>query len=324
MSRIVGGGGGLTIDEIKTALKVGEAGGVPITNSAGALMVAGDYINLKSGQSNPSSIAIKSGSESLIQASWESAGTYPLFYLHNGVSTRVLGEPDRNGATANAVAGIYNPCKTLLNEHRPVCTKEYHLVGKHLDGAENPDVWFAIPGAGGGTVVYSSRFLTLTSGTGATSATRCVIDQTKFPITGNFIEVTCRIGTLEKGEGGYRDIALGFAPAFSSFPNTDRATFYATRNGIWYLAYKGGQVALTDTSLGRNLVAGDICTVRLDRREGSPNIDIARFYVNGQKQYETTNIPTVDCYAGIGIFTDANVTTAMNISIDYFGVRYVP
>lgn len=267
MSYIVGGGGGLTIDEIKTELQ------------------------------------------------------YP--------STTIITETDRNGTTANAVAGIYNPCKTLLNEHRPVCTKEYHLVGKYLDGAENPDVWFAVPGAGGGTVVYSTRYLTLTSGTGAAnSASRCVIDQTKFKINGNFAEVTCRIGAYTEGVGGTRRYAsFGFQPAFSSFygGGTDRATFLLNRLGSWYIGTKSGySVPVTSLPIGRELQSGDICTVRLDRQEGSSNIDIARFYINGQKQYETEDIPTVDCYAGIGAFSDADTTTATSIAIDYFGVRYVP
>lgn len=223
-------------------------------------------------------------------------------------------------------AGIYD-CKTILNEHRPVCTKEYHLFGKYLDGADNPDVWYPIPGAGGGTVVYSDRFLTLTSGTGVASASRCVIDQTKFPITGNFIEVTCRIGNSVNGAGGsLRVVSIGFQTAFSAYsgPSADRAIFYRDGNGGWAIGYKGGSELLTRCPLSRNLVPGDIVTIRLDRQEGSPNIDIARFYVNGQKQYETVNIPEADCYAGIGVFSDINTTTATSIAIDYFGVKYVP
>jgi len=234
----------------------------------------------------------------------------------------------RNKNVPGAVAGIYNPCRTMLNEHRPVCTKEYHLTGKYLDGADNPDVWFPIPGGGGGTVVYDDRFLTLTSGTLAgSSATRCVIDQTKFPIAGNFIEVTCRIGASVNGAGGsFRIVSIGFQTAFSAFSGTaaDRATFFRDAAGGWGIGYKGGSFLVTSGPLGRNITTGDILTIRLDRREGSSNIDIARFYVNGQKQYETLNIPTADCYAGIGVFSDANTTTAASIAIDYFGVKFVP
>ena len=239
-------------------------------------------------------------------------------------SSEVLALINRGGA--EGTAGLYS-CKTILNEHRPVCTKEYHLTGKHLDGADNPDVWFPIPGAGGGTVVYSSRFLTLTSGTGAAnSVSRCVIDQVKSPITGNFAEVTCRIGASVNGVGGTRYIAVGFQPAFSAFTGTaeDRAIFFRSPIGAWLIGYKGGAELVTSLPLGRNLTVGDIVTVRLDRQEGSANIDTVRFYVNGQKQYETLNIPAVDCYAGIGAFSDADTTTATSIAIDYFGTKYVP
>jgi hypothetical protein len=222
-------------------------------------------------------------------------------------------------------AGLYT-CKTILNEHRPVCTKEYHLVGKYLDGADNPDVWFPIPGNGGGTIVYSNRFLTLTSGTGIGSASRSVIDQTKFPINGNFIEVTCRIGAIVDGEGGTRLISIGFQPSFGIFStsNTDRAIFYY-ENGAWRIGVKSvTNPRVSSLPIGRELTVGDILTVRLDRTEGASNINIVRFYVNGQKQYETLDIPIVDCYAGIGVFTATATTTAMSIAIDYFGVKFVP
>jgi hypothetical protein len=222
----------------------------------------------------------------------------------------------------DGVAGLY-ACKTILNEHRPVCTKEYHLTGKYLDGADNPDVWFPIA-AGTGSVVYATRYLTITSSTGAAAGNRAVIDQTKFPIAGNFAEVTCKIGTVVVGANGWRGIAIGFMAAFSAF-DADRVVFYCDNGGNWRVGSVGGTtITMGSLPLGRNLQAGDIVTVRLDRQEGSANIDIARFYVNGQKQYETTTIPTVDCYAGIGVYNDANATTAMSFSTDYFSVRYVP
>ncbi len=272
MSRIIGGGGGLTLDEIKTGLQ------------------------------------------------------YP--------STPIITKTDRNGATANAVAGIYNPCKTLLNEHRPVCTKEYHLVGKYLDGANNPDVWFPIKGAGTGAFVeYLDRELKLNSGSGMESASRCVIisasrcviDQAKFPITGGFLEVTCEIASLNNGEGGSRYFIIGFKSAFSDSAGFERACFlFNGSQNKWSFAFNGGTSNLVNAPLGRELQAGDIVTVRLDRIEGSPNINIARFYVNGQKQYETVNIPIEGVYAGIGAFASSLTDVGCEIGISYFGVKYSP
>jgi hypothetical protein len=327
MSYIVGGGGGLTIDEIKTALKVGEAGGVPITTSAGNLVLTGDSIGLKSGNSVPTSIAIKSGPETLIRASWANANTFPLYYLNNGVLSRVLGETDRNGATNTAVAAIYNPCKTIFNEHRPVCTKEYHLVGKYLDGADNPDVWFPIKGDGvGASVAYLARELKLNCGTGTVSASRCVIDQTKFPISSNFLEVTAEIGSFDVGNGGARRAAIGFQPAFSEYfgGGSDRATVVHDSAG-WNFCGRTEFIKAANCPIGRDLQTGDIVTIRLDRQEGSSDIDIARFYINGQKQWETLGVPTADVYAGVGVFaTNSLVDVGMQLGIKYFGVRYVP
>ncbi len=241
-------------------------------------------------------------------------------------STTIITETDRNGTTANAVAAIYNPCKTLYNEHRPVCTKEYHLVGKYLDGADNPDVWLPIKGVGvDASVSYANRVLTLNSGSGTTSASRCVIDQTKFPIAGNFLEVTFELDHSTIGEGGHRTIAVGFQPAFSAYASTNRATVVC-ENGSWYFCGSGTDFKkVVACPIGRNLQAGDIVTIRLDRQEGSTNIDILRFYVNGQKQFETTTIPTVNVYAGIGVFNNNSlVDVGCEIGIKYFGVRYAP
>jgi hypothetical protein len=245
--------------------------------------------------------------------------------LIGDIDPKLLDASDRNGETNTAVAAIYNPCKTIFNEHRPVCTKEYHLTGKYLDGADNPDVWFPIKGAGvGASVTYSDRVLTLTSGTGAASASRCVIDQTKFPITCNFLEVTCEISEAIHGEGGEKRTAIGFMGAFSAYDGSSFVGFSMNTNGAWIVASAGQATLLTSRPLGRTLQNGDIVTVRLDRQEGSPNIDIARFYVNGQKQWENVTIPDVNLYAGVGVFSSSLTDVSRSLSIKYFGVRYVP
>lgn len=222
----------------------------------------------------------------------------------------------------SGVAGLY-ACKTILNEHRPVCSYEASLYGKYLDVTNNPDVWF--PLAGAGTITYSAKNLTLASRVGAATATRAVINTYAYPIAGNFIECTCKFVTGAVGSGGtLRKRAFGFASAFSAFPATERAIFYSDEAGNTYIGYRGGQVALSTLPLGRNLQAGDIATVRLDREEGDSNISISRFYVNGQKQYETANIPQANIYSGIGVYSSADTTTLNSLKIDYFGFKYVP
>ena len=107
------------------------------------------------------------------------------------------------------------------------------------------------------------------------------------------------------GAGGSRTICFGFASSFGAVPTTERAMMWIGGSGSSFVGARGDTpLALTNSPLGRNLAPGDVCTVRLGRQEGSPDIDIARFYVNGQKVYETLNIPTEDCYAGIGVYTD--------------------
>ena len=247
--------------------------------------------------------------------------------LIGGIEPKLLDASDRNGATSTGVAAIYSPCKTIFNEHRPVCTKEYHLTGKYLDGADNPDVWYPIKGAGtGASVTYLDRELKLNCGTGMISASRCVIDQTTFPITSNFLEVTAEIGSLDVGNGGARRAAIGFQPAFSKYfaGGSDRATIVHDGAG-WNFCGRTEFIKTIACPIARELQTGDIVTIRLDRQEGSSDIDIARFYVNGQKQWETLGIPTANVYAGLGVFaTNSLVDVGMQLGIKYFGVRYVP
>lgn len=328
MSNIVGGGVnlGLTEDEVNTLIGRGEADGTAGLNESSHLLVPGNTIKMRDGVTG-GTVTITSGGENCLRVTRLSKDTYEPKTFNNGVETKLLDASDRNGATSTGVAAIYNPCKTLYNEHRPVCTKEYHLVGKYLDGADNPDVWFPIKGAGtGASVTYLNRELKINCGTGLVSASRCVIDQTKFPITGNFLEVTCEIGSFDVGEGGDRRAVIGFQPAFSQFygGSTDRAVLVQD-GSVWYFGGRTATKLTTECPIGRNIQTGDIVTVRLDRQEGSSNIDIARFYVNGQKQWETLGVPTENVYAGVGVFAlTSYVDIGMQLGIKYFGVRYVP
>jgi len=331
MSYIIGGGGGgggLNEDEIKTLIGRGETNGTAALDSSKNLLIPWNSIKMRNGSSG-GSCNLYSGGERVFETYRVKANDYRLRMNKNNALVDLLDASDRNGATDTAVAAIYNPCKTIFNEHRPVCTKEYHLTGKYLDGADNPDVWFPIKGGGvDASVSYANRVLTLNSGSGAVSASRCVIDQTKFPIAGNFLEVTCEIEKLQLGEGGNRHVCFGFQDAFSQFNSSsvgNRFTVYQFKDGIWKIASDTGFETIEQTPLGRNLLQGDIVTLRLDRQEGSANIDIGRVYVNGQKIYETTDVPTVNVYAGIGAFASTSlVDVGCEIGIKYFGVRYVP
>jgi len=228
----------------------------------------------------------------------------------------------RNEAVTDAIAGIYNPCKTMLNEHRPVCTDQVDLYGKYLDITDNPDVWYPLEDVG--TVAYSTRNLTLSTADAAASEVRSVINTTAYPITANFLEASCKFVSRVNGAGGVRNSVFGFASALSAFPTTERAIFYADLAGTSYIGFRGGQIALSACPLGRGIQAGDIATIRLDMQEGSANIYIARFYVNGQKQYETSAIPQANCYVGLGVYADASVTSKRSLTVDYFGFKYVP
>ena len=327
MSYIIGGGGGgggLNEDEIKTLIGRGETNGTAALDSSKNLLIPWNSIKMRNGSSG-GSCNLYSGGERVFETYRVKANDFRLRMNKNNALVDLLDASDRNGATDTAVAAIYNPCKTIFNEHRPVCTKEYHLTGKYLDGADNPDVWFPIKGAGTGAFVeYLDRELKLNSGSGMESASRCVIDQTKFPITSNFLEVTCQISGAIHGEGGEKRTAIGFMGAFSAYDRSSFVGFSMNTNGVWIVAACGQALRVASCPLGRDLQNGDIITIRLDRQEGSPNIDIARFYVNGQKQWENVSIPDVNLYAGVGVFSTSLTDVGRTLSIKYFGVRYVP
>lgn len=326
MSYIIGGGGGLTEDEVTTLIGRGEANGTAELDGWKNLLVPWNSIKLRNGRAS-GSCNLYSGLERVFEAKRIKANDYRLRMNKANTLVELLDAQDRNGETNTAVAAIYNPCKTIFNEHRPVCTKEYHLTGKYLNGVDNPDVWYHIVGDGSNaSIMYLNRELILDSGSGMISASRCVIDQTKFPITSNFLEVTVELGSLDAGEGGVRQAVIGFQPAFSEYfgPYTDRATIVHTGTS-WYFCGRTEFAAAINCPIGRELQPGDIVTIRLDRQEGSSNIDIARFYVNGQKQWETLGVPTANVYAGVGVFaSDSLVDVGVQLGIKYFGVRYVP
>ena len=219
-------------------------------------------------------------------------------------------------------AEVYYPCLTLKNKHRPVCTYRAEFYGKYLDVTDNPDVWH--PLADVGSISYASRNLTIATTTGAATEARVVINTTAYSYQANFLEATFKIVGGATGAGGVRNTFFGFASALSAFPEVERAGFQIDSSGNTYLVYRGGSVALSGLSLGRNLAAGDIITVRLDRQDGSANIDIIEWYVNGQRQYTSLSIPQANCYCGLGVYCDADCSTARTVIIDYFGFEYVP
>jgi len=277
MSYIIGGGGGggLTEAEVNTLIGRGKANGTAALNIYSNLDVPGNACSFGGKFSTPSTVEFFTHSERLLQMERLSSNSFNVNTYKNGAKTKLLDASDRNGATSTGVAAIYNPCKTIFNEHRPVCTKEYHLTGKYLDGADNPDVWYPIKGAGtGASVAYLDRELKLNCGSGMISASRCVIDQTKFPIQGNFLEVTCEIGSFDVGEGGARRAAIGFQPAFSGYSgtNSDRATIVHDSSG-WNFCGRTEFIKTIDCPIARELQTGDIVTIRLDRQEGSSDID---------------------------------------------------
>lgn len=223
----------------------------------------------------------------------------------------------------DGTAGIY-ACKTLLNEHRPVCTKELHLMGQALGASAfiDTDNWSIIDS--GGAHAYASKKLTLETTPGVACATRAVHPVPE-SISSNFMEVTVSIDSYTPADDG--SIVIGFFNSGTGDYTTQRSIFRIKPDGHTYIYSAGAtsqsEHALSSLPLGRDLLADDIVTVRLDRVEGSSNIDIVRFYVNGQKQYETTVIPTANCYSGIGLYTPDTATSLSSLAINYFGYRRV-
>lgn len=223
----------------------------------------------------------------------------------------------------DGTAGIY-ACKTLLNEHRPVCTKELHIMGQSLGVSAfiDSDNWSIIDG--GGAHTYAAKKLTLKTTPSVACATRAV-HPVPASISSNFMEVTVSIDSFTPADAG--SIVIGFFNSGTGDYTTQRSIFRIKPDGHTYIYTAGASAqtehALASLPLGRDLLSDDIVTVRLDRVEGSSNIDIVRFYVNGQKQYESLVIPTANCYAGIGCYTPDTSLTLSSLAINYFGYRRV-
>ena len=226
----------------------------------------------------------------------------------------------RNQAVTDGLAGITNPSKTLLMEHMPACVYEVERVGAQLSTTYDADVWYAITGSG--TISYYNKNLSFYAAVGATSNARAVLNTTAYAITSNLLELTTKVTGVSNGTSGTRYTAFGFASSFGAFPTTNRAVFYQHTDNTSRIGTHSGSVAVSPL-LGRDITTGDTLTVRLDRDEGNSNINIARFYVDGVKIYESTDIPTASVYAGIGVFGDAYLSASRAVVIDYINFKYV-
>jgi len=226
----------------------------------------------------------------------------------------------------DGVAGLY-ACKTILNEHRPACTGELAFYGKALNPSNDADIWSSV--LGNGTASYSTRVLTLTAVAGSAITCRCVIPTT-YPYNSNYLEFDCRFQGWTVGAGATEGLTafLGFANSFAGDYTVNKAGFRLKADGHTYLytanASPGTEVLLSNQGLGRDLQAGDICSVRLDRVEGNSNINVTRWYVNGQKQYESLTYPVANMYAGIGIYEAAEATDNSTLRVSYIGFKGVP
>ena len=238
-------------------------------------------------------------------------------------NTYHTGSASRGGALG--VGGI-DSSKVLLSEHRGVCLQEFSINGQQLQvtGFRDVDMWTLLTTTPASNS-YSNRTLLIKSGAGAITAARAVVPYTH-AINSKLLEATFGYSGHVNGEGGTRRNFLGFASSFAAFPDIQRVGFSRDNtNDISYIVYGGltGLSVRVDTlPIGRNLQATDILTVRLETTEAGSSINIARFYVNGVKQFETTSIPTIPVYVGCGVYNiDAAVTVDSEMSINYFGFK---
>ena len=252
--------------------------------------------------------------------------------MSNPINTYLVLKPqiedveDTVDAIPDEYAGIDSD-GLIKNIHRPVCTYDVTLFGELLDGTWDSSVWYHIEDSG--SITYDNRELTFTAPALTATNSRAVLNQTRFPIDGNFLELTCRVCNIGKGSlSSLKHLYIGFCPSFATAPASSvsggRAVFILYGDVSSLIGYTGGAVSLEDLPLGRKLESGDLVTVRLDRKDNSSNINVVRFYVNGQLQYETENIPTGDVYAAIAFYTNTQLTTPQEYCVDYLNVKYVP
>lgn len=247
---------------------------------------------------------------------------------HNGNASR---------AAASGVAGLY-ACKTILNEHRPVCTGVLDLTTGMLNPSTDANRWTAVPNTT--NVTYSGGELTVAATTGAGTIRRLIYPR-QLPYDGNFLEISMEITdiTLGEGLGQSQEVNFGFADSFADrlysspincvgfrhyiddneiLSNRTRLLLRNPADGLLESVY------LDELEYNANIVTGDIITVRLGRNESSADIDKARFYVNGTLVYECDAVFTGDMYPGIQVYNSPAASVAGSISTRYVGIRWVP
>ena len=231
----------------------------------------------------------------------------------------------------SGVAGLY-ACQTLIHKHINPAMESYdisHNVSSY--GTTNVN-----SGDGGTTNLSSPARMQVYSGVQDGANCRIVIPQ-HYPVTANFIEVSCLIHDQVDGAGGDLRTFIGLRNswAYSSFAvGSQFIGFYKDSSGDWYRGtYSGtGGSASTDMgSLGRDPQDGDMLTVRLYRSEGAADIDSYAMYVNGLRiTYQegvSSIIPSAPLYPGFGVYNHAGAgiaTSDRSMDIRRFAFRYIP
>lgn len=190
------------------------------------------------------------------------------------------------------------------------------LCGSLINPATEPNFWGTAGNAG--TSTYNAGELTLSSvATGSSE----IVASHRQPIqtSQKYVCYTAKITKIVKGTGQYRYLILGFANNLNSSPAAERACFMF-ENDIWYCSYYDGSKPMLSLPYGKELQAGDVVNVVIDRTHETYNSDVILYYVNNELIYVNEKVPTVDVFARMSVHVSYG-TSSCQIASDYISIE---
>ena len=215
----------------------------------------------------------------------------------------------RNTAVPNAVAGIHNPCKTILAEHMPVGIKNINLVGKHLDPTNDADMFYT--GGSTGSITYASKLLTVTTGISEVGYQYVTIGE-PVPVTAKFAEFVISVPNWGSNvPTGSKYLYLGLSSDVTTTTPDEILMFFRGRD---YFGYKYLTHAIVLPS--STITNGSVLAIRVFASEGAVACDTLQFIIDGEIYFETAYTLAHPLRAFVGLYTQTAYVEYITMDID--------
>jgi hypothetical protein len=198
-----------------------------------------------------------------------------------------------------------------------VYSEGYEEYQNHLGTTDN---FMQTAVSANGTAVTDATNHEMDLSTGITNpSTSRYISKDTFDASANSLISTLKVDNIVSGlpNTKFNEMHIGFMADFAVDDSDNTAEFVQKKDGTWVTRTTNNSGSTTDQSISA-IGNGDVLGILVTS-------NAVLFFKNGSfLNYSITTLPTVNMYAGVGIFaTEAGLTTARSCSVDYFRFRQV-